>query len=79
MWDYIKIGPSESGHEYVLMTVGKMSKLVEFTPTTAATAIPASKALRTSHGLHDYKVFVKGNQKSFLAKFKVGVSNSMFF
>ena len=20
MWDYIKIGPSESGHEYVLMT-----------------------------------------------------------
>ena len=45
MMDYIKIWPSESGWEYVLMQADKFSKLVELTATHAPTAIPACKAL----------------------------------
>ena len=45
MSDYIEIGPSEEDFFYVLMNVDKLSKLVEFVPTEAATAIPVSKAI----------------------------------
>ena len=45
MSDYIEVGPSDEGFVYVLMNVDKMSKLVEFVPTEAATAIPVSKAI----------------------------------
>ena len=45
MSDYIEIGPSDEGFVYVLMSVDKLSKLVEFVPTEAATAIPVSKAI----------------------------------
>ena len=45
MSDYIEIGPSDEGFFYVLMNVDKLSKLVEFVPTVAATAIPVSKAI----------------------------------
>jgi hypothetical protein len=45
MSDYIEIGPSDEGFVYVLMNVDKLSKLVEFVPTEAATAIPVSKAI----------------------------------
>ena len=45
MFDYIKIGPSNSGFESALMGVDKMSKLVVFTPVSVASAIPASRAI----------------------------------
>ena len=45
MSDYIEIGPSDEGFFYVLMNVDKLSKLVEFVPTVAATAMPVSKAI----------------------------------
>ena len=45
MMDYIKVWPSESGREYVLMQADKFDKLVELTATHGPTAIPACKAL----------------------------------
>ena len=45
MSDYIEIGTSDEGFVYVLMNVDKISKLVEFVPAEAATAIPVSKAI----------------------------------
>ena len=45
MFDYIKIGPSNSVYEYVLMAVDKMSKLAVFTTADVASAIPASRAI----------------------------------
>ena len=45
MLDYIEIGPSDEGFSYVLMAVGKYTKLCEFVPATAATAIHASRVL----------------------------------
>ena len=48
MFDYIKIRPSNSGYEYVLMAADKMSKLVVFTPADVASAIPASRSMGQS-------------------------------
>ena len=45
MMDYIKIWPSRTGREYVLMQADKMSKLAEFTPTFAPLAVPACRAM----------------------------------
>ena len=37
MLDFIEIGPSDDGFTYVLMAVGKYSKLVEFVPASVDT------------------------------------------
>ena len=45
MADYIKMGKSRTGFEYVLMLVDKFSRLVRFIPCTRATAIKAARGI----------------------------------
>ena len=59
--DYIKMGTSRTGYKYVLMLVDRLSRLVWFVPTVAATAIAAARALMrwsSQHGLPAWLISV---------------------
>ena len=45
MADYIKLGASRTGLNYILMLVDKFSRFVLFVPTVAATAVEAARAI----------------------------------
>ena len=45
MADYIKLGASRTGLNYILMLVDKFTRFVLFVPTVAATAIEAARAI----------------------------------
>ena len=45
MLDYIDMEDDSGGHHYVLMLVDKFSRLVEFVPAPAATAITATQSV----------------------------------
>jgi len=45
MMDYIKLGASRTGMNYILMLVDRMSRFVMFVPTKAATAVEAARAI----------------------------------
>ena len=45
MADYIKLGASRTGLNYILMLVDKFSRFVLFVPTAAATAVESTRAI----------------------------------